>query len=357
VEAGKKTRVAVAMSGGVDSSVAALLLQRSGYDVVGLSMRLVSYEPETEHGCCTPEDLCDARRVADRLRIPLKVFDFEGEFEEKVIAPFVQSYQAGETPSPCILCNTDLKFRSLLAKAEEAGASFLATGHYARNESREGRHHLLRAVDRSRDQSYFLFGLGQEQLAKTLFPLGDLKKKDDVRRLAKEADLPVSEKPDSQEICFVPGDYIDFVEQRLPDSRPGRILNEKGETLGKHAGIHRFTIGQRKGLGVASLLPMYVLEIHKEGDIVVGPDQGLFKRTFEIREARWVNGPPKEGEQVSAQIRSRFEASPAVVEMCGGSGARVSFEKPQRAITPGQAAVFYRDEEVLGGGWIDRVVA
>jgi tRNA-uridine 2-sulfurtransferase len=359
LDAKKKERVVVAMSGGVDSSVAALLLQESGCEVIGISMRLWSYEPDVTHGCCTLEDLYDARRVADRLKIPYYVYDFEEAFEEKVVAPFVESYKFGETPNPCIRCNTDIKFQTLLKKAEELGASHLATGHYARIERRNDRYHLLRAADSSRDQSYFLFGLGQRELAKTLFPLGELKKKDDVRRLASDAGLPVSEKPDSQEICFVPGNYVDFVETRISkeDVRPGKVRNEKGESVGEHGGIHRFTVGQRKGLGIQSLLPTYVLEIRKDGDIVVGPDEGLFKRTFEVRETRWVDEPPREGERVSVQIRSRFQAASAVIEACGGDGVRVSFEESQRAITPGQAAVLYRDDEVLGGGWIDRVVA
>lgn len=346
------------MSGGVDSSVAALLLLREGFEVVGVSMRFWTCEPDVDRGCCTPEDLCDARKVANRLGIPHHLSDLEENFETNIVLPFLESYKKGETPNPCVICNMEIKFPALLEKAEEWGASHVATGHYARCEFRDGRYRLLRAADPRRDQSYFLFGLGQAELSKTLFPLGGVTK-DEVRRLASEANLPVAEKDDSQEICFVPGDYVDFVQKRMNpgEIRPGRVLNQNGEKVGEHSGIHRFTVGQRKGLGLETLAPTYVLEVRRDGDIVVGPDEALFKKTFEVRETRWVTEPPREGEEVSVQIRSRFNAAPARIEALGGDGLRASFLQPQRAITPGQAAVFYRDDEVLGGGWIDRVLA
>jgi len=349
-------RVAVAMSGGVDSSVAALLLKQQGYDVVGLSMRLYSYEKEATHGCCTPEDLYDARRVADLIQIPHYVTDFEAVFEEKVISNFIQSYRFGETPNPCARCNMDVKFSALLKKAEELGANYLATGHYARKGTIDGKTVLLRGIDRARDQSYFLFGLSQSELEKLMFPLGDLTKVQ-VRKIAKEAGLNVAEKPDSQEICFVPKNYESFVEKKLDpkDKVKGKIFNEKGEALGNHDGIHNFTIGQRKRIGVSSQLPMYVVSIQKSGDVIVGSDEALFKRKFDVREVSWVSNPPEKDEEVLVQIRSRFEASPAIVCEKSERKFSVSFEKPQRAITPGQAAVFYKNDQVLGGGWIDSV--
>ncbi|MFH1263371.1 MAG: tRNA 2-thiouridine(34) synthase MnmA [Pseudomonadota bacterium] len=353
MKAGGTQRVVVAMSGGVDSSVAALLLKNAGFDVVGISMRLWSYDPEATHGCCTPDDLYDARRVADRLGIPHYVSDFEATFEEKVVHPFLESYRRGETPNPCVRCNTDIKFTTLLQRAEELGATHLATGHYARVEKREGSFHLLRSLNRKKDQSYFLFGLGQNELSKTLFPLGEMDK-EDVRKIAQEAKLPVAVKPDSQEICFVPGDYAEFVEKHsaATDLKCGRILNEDGEKLGLHRGIHRYTVGQRKKLPVAKLEAAYVLEVRPDGDIVIGPDAALFKREFSVRECRWIVEPPKEGEEVFAQIRSRFEAAPATIVASGKGTAKVAFREPQRAITPGQAAVIYRGDEVIGGGWI-----
>jgi len=353
----KKTRVVVAMSGGVDSSVAALLLTQQGYEVVGISMRLWSYEQDATHGCCTPEDLYDARKVADQLGIPHYICDFEASFEENVVSNFVDSYRLGETPNPCVRCNNDIKFHTLLSRASELGAKFLATGHYARREEKNGRFALMRAADLRRDQSYFLFGMGQEELSRILFPLGELKK-EEVRRLATQAKLCVANKPDSQEICFVPKNYSEFVQKRLtPDQiRPGKIRNEKGEEVGAHTGIHQFTVGQRKGLRLQTQLPTYVLSIDTKGDVVVGPDQSLFKSTFEVRETRWVGDPPQAGEELKAQIRSRFHASKAKIDISAAGKVKATFEIPQRAITPGQAAVFYRGDQVVGGGWIERVV-
>jgi tRNA-uridine 2-sulfurtransferase len=343
------------MSGGVDSSVAALLLVRAGYEVVGLSMRLWSYEKEATHGCCTPEDLYDARRVADQLGISHYVSDFEAIFEEKVVDNFVESYANGETPNPCVRCNQDVKFSALMKRALELGADYLATGHYARREEKDGSFALLRARDVRRDQSYFLFGLTPQELSKVLFPLGELNK-EEVRQLAKDSGLINFDKPDSQEICFVPEDYSTFVEKRLSEITSGEIVNQAGEVLARHDGIHRFTVGQRKGLGVSSLLPMYVLSVQKDGRVVVGSNEELKKSAFTTRELRWMGRTPKAGEKLMAQIRSRFEPKPAFVEGEEGGKWKIRFESPQRAITPGQAAVFYRGDELIGGGWIDSVL-
>ncbi len=352
-----KERVVVAMSGGVDSSIAALILVRKGYEVIGISMRLWSYGYDATHGCCTPQDLYDAQKVAEQLGIPHYVSDFEASFEEKVISNFVQSYQKGETPNPCVRCNNDIKFSALLKRTLELGADFLATGHYSRKTFDGNYFGLKRAADLRRDQSYFLFGLGQQELSRALFPLGELHK-EEVRKMAKEANLIIAAKPDSQEICFVPEDYTTFVEQRLNPSQllRGRILDEMDEALGAHTGIHQYTVGQRKGLGLRTLLPNYVLEVRSNGDVVVGPDQSLYKTKFEVREPRWIRSSPQAGENLLAQIRSRFSASPARIEKMKEEKVQVSFIQPQRAITPGQAAVFYRGDEVVGGGWIDRVV-
>lgn len=353
----KKIRVVVAMSGGVDSSVAAHLLVEQGYEVVGISMRLWSYEQDATHGCCTPEDLLDARKVANQLGIPHYISDFQATFEDKVVDTFVESYKLGETPNPCVRCNNDLKFHTLLRRANELGAQFLATGHYARCVNENGEYKLLRAIDGRRDQSYFLFGMTQKELSQIMFPLGDMKK-ELVREIAEQANLAVFNKPDSQEICFVPGDYAAFVEKRIPASETisGNLINENGKILGQHDGIHHFTVGQRKGIHINTTLPMYVSKIDKDtGDVVIGNKQALKKSTFDVRELRWVNTPVQKGDKVLAQIRSRFHPAVATVEDITDK-IRLSFDEPQEAISPGQAAVLYRDSQVIGGGWIDRVI-
>lgn len=361
----KKKRVVIAMSGGVDSSVAAHLLVEQGFEVVGISMRLWSYEKDATHGCCTPEDLYDARRVANQLGIPHYISDFQSTFEDKVVNEFVESYKQGETPNPCVRCNNDLKFHTLLKRANELGADYLATGHYARvvkemvmqdDGLAKVEYKLLRAVDARRDQSYFLFGMTQKELSQIMFPLGDMKK-EDVREIGRKAGIATSDKPDSQEICFVPKEYSEFVEKKIgADVISGNVVDEAGKVLGTHEGIHKFTVGQRKGIQIPTTLPMYVSNIDKTtGNVTVGNKAALKKSTFDVRELRWVNTPVKKGDTFLTQIRSRFYPSEAVIEEVGEK-VRVHFQVPQEAISPGQAAVFYKNNQVIGGGWIDRVI-
>ncbi|PYS52871.1 MAG: tRNA 2-thiouridine(34) synthase MnmA [Acidobacteria bacterium] len=338
------------MSGGVDSSAAAVLLKQQGAEIVGLSMQLWK-----DNGrCCSLDDLWDARRVATQLGIPFYVLNLEKDFENTVVRPFVESYLEGETPSPCILCNNYVKFHHLVDKAAGIGADRVATGHYARvrHDGERGRWLLLRGRDRNKDQSYFLFGLTQEQLSKTLFPLGELTKPE-VREIARRAGLPTSEKAESQEICFVQGrSYADFVEQYAGNNsnNAGDIVTESGTVVGTHSGIHRYTVGQRKGL-VAAGRPQYVVRIQPDlNQIVIGDDP---QRTrFTVRDPNWIAIEElTEPVRCDVQIRNRFEPRPATVSPSNGEAA-VEFDSPQRAITPGQAAVFYWDDVVVGGGWI-----
>jgi tRNA-specific 2-thiouridylase len=342
--------IAVAMSGGVDSSTAAVLLKESGEEIVGLSMQLW----RNNGRCCSLDDLWDARRVATQLGIPYYVLNLEKDFENTVVAPFVETYLQGETPSPCILCNNYVKFRHLVEKAAGIGADRVATGHYARVKYDEtlNRWLLLRGKDRNKDQSYFLFGLTQEQLAKTLFPLGDLTKPQ-VRDVARRAGLPTSEKAESQEICFVEGrSYADFVEEYAgaETRKPGAIVTETGEIVGTHPGIHKYTVGQRKGL-IAAGRPQYVVRIEPElNQIVIGDDPQ--RKRFTVRDENWI-AIEKLSDPIrcQVQIRNRFEPKPAIVSF-EDNQVTVEFDEPQRAITPGQAAVFYWDDVVVGGGWI-----
>ena len=356
-------RIVVAMSGGVDSSVAAALLVDEGHDVVGLSMQLYDQrEGRSEFGsCCTLDDLQDARRVADMLGIPHYVLNFERQFKETVVSNFVDEYISGRTPIPCVHCNADLKFTTLLERARGLDAACVATGHYARldRDPATGRHRLRRGVDRTRDQSYFLFSLDQAQLDGAAFPVGSMPKAD-VRAYARDRGLVVAEKKESRELCFVPdGDYARVVERHAPNSpTDGVIVDALGRVVGRHDGVHRFTVGQRRGLGLNSRAPMYVLRLDAaRRQVVVGPREQLARENLEARGVNWIaEDAPIGPRRIEAQIRYQHVAAPGTLTPLEASGdgwrARVEFDQPQSAITPGQAVVFYDDDLVLGGGWI-----
>jgi tRNA-specific 2-thiouridylase len=353
-------RIVVAMSGGVDSSVAAALLAEQGHDVIGLSMQLYDQsEGQTSFGsCCSIDDLHDARRVAAAINVPHYILNFERQFNDQVISNFVSEYAAGRTPLPCAHCNSDLKFATLAERARGFGADAVATGHYARVERGiDGRLVLRRGVDPAKDQSYFLFSLTQEQLAAALFPVGDFPK-DEVRAYARRRRLPVADKPDSQEICFIPDhDYRAFVTKSVPQAaREGAFVDEEGRVLGSHAGIHRFTVGQRKGLGLSSPtgVPMYVLALRPaDRRVVVGPKASLEQTRLTASGVNWISAEPAATLRIAAQIRHHHQAAPAGVRSLGEGRAEVIFDQPQLAISPGQAVVFYDGDRVVGGGWID----
>jgi tRNA-specific 2-thiouridylase len=351
-------RIVVAMSGGVDSSVAAALLAQQGHDVIGLSMQLYDQRgAETFGTCCTLDDLSDARRVAEVIGIPHYIVNFERQFQDTVIANFVREYAAGRTPLPCAHCNSDLKFAALLDRARGLGAEQVATGHYARVEqARGGRWLLRRSADQDKDQSYFLFSLTQEQLAGAAFPVGTLTKTE-VRAQARQLGLKVADKPDSQEICFVAdGNYAAFVARKEPSvARAGSIVDTHGQVLATHQGVHRFTVGQRKGLGVSGPAPLYVLKIEAEsGRITVGPRTALDRTTLTASGVNWVSlDAPSGWTAASAQIRHRHRAAMGRVRALDAARAEFMFDAPQPAITPGQAVVFYQGDDVVGGGWID----
>jgi len=362
-------RIVVAMSGGVDSSVAAALLAEQGHDVIGLSMQLYDQaEGQTSFGsCCSIDGLHDARRVAAAINIPHYILNFERQFQEQVVTNFVNEYAAGRTPLPCAHCNGDLKFATLAERAESFGADAVATGHYARVDSlgsEDGarstatRYVLKRGVDASKDQSYFLFSLTQAQLARAVFPVGD-RPKTAVRDYARLRNLPVADKPDSQEICFIPdNDYRGFVEKQRPDTpRAGQLVDERGAVVGAHEGVHRFTIGQRRGLGLSSSpsgTPLYVLALRPaEQQVIVGPKSSLERTTLQASGVNWLIDMPAVPLRATVQIRHRHQAAPATVRATAPGQATVTFDTPQIAITPGQAAVFYDSDIVLGGGWIE----
>ena len=352
-------RIVVAMSGGVDSSVAAALLAEQGHDVIGLSMQLYDQRggEQTWGSCCTLDDLHDARRVAAAIGFPHYIVNFERQFRETVISNFVQEYASGRTPLPCAHCNSDLKFSTLLDRARGLGAEHVATGHYARvDQTASGRWLLKRSAEPDKDQSYFLFPLTQDQLARAVFPVGNLSKPA-VREQARRLGLAVAEKPDSQEICFIPdGDYASFVERKEPAvARAGAIVDEHGRELGTHGGVHRFTIGQRKGLGIASTIPLYVLSIDAEGGTVtVGSRDALEQMRLTASGVNWISiDAPQSPERVAAQIRHRHKPAAGAVRALPDGRAEMIFDEPQPAITPGQAVVFYDGDIVVGGGWID----
>jgi tRNA-specific 2-thiouridylase len=363
--------IAVAMSGGVDSSVVAGMLHRAGENVVGLTMqlwnqrRLPELATDAPTGrCCSIDDVYDARRVAQQIGIPYYVVNFEDRFEQQVVKPFIDEYLAGRTPIPCTLCNNFIKFDQFLEMAESVGAEKIATGHYARISQNDatGRWELRRSADRVKDQTYFLFGLTQEQLSRTLFPLGGFEKSE-VRELAEQLGIATAQKPDSQEICFVPnGDYAAFIDSYFreqgisTDETAGELVTTDGRVIGEHAGVHHFTVGQRRGLGISAREPLYVIATDPASRrVTVGSNDALLCPGMSVREINWISiAAPAASIRVEVKIRNKHLAAPATLTPSADPArAEVIFDEPQRAVTPGQGAVFYSGDLVIGGGWID----
>jgi len=354
-----ETRVVVAMSGGVDSSVVAAMLKDEGYDVVGITLQLYDHglAVQKKGACCAGQDIHDARRVSEAIAIPHYVLDYESRFQDSVMEEFADSYIRGETPIPCIRCNQEVKFKDLLATARDLGADALATGHYVQQKLVENQAQMYRAVDDNRDQSYFLFATTQEQLDYLRFPLGGMQK-DEVRALAEKYGLQVANKPDSQDICFVPnGNYASVIERLRPGaSEAGDIVHRDGEILGRHLGIIHYTIGQRKGLGIGGREPLYVIKLNPDlKQVIVGPKEALEISELTLRQVNWLGqgGAPDTEMEIEVKVRStKPPVAATLYPLAGGDMARVRLHEPEQGISSGQAAVFYRDDRVLGGGWI-----
>ncbi|GAB4164056.1 MAG: tRNA 2-thiouridine(34) synthase MnmA [Geothermobacteraceae bacterium] len=353
-------RIVVAMSGGVDSSVTAAMLKEAGHEVIGMTMQIWDYskfeapDGETFGTCCSLDDVYDARRVAEQIGIPFYVVNFEDDFQQAVIDPFCDAYFSGRTPNPCVLCNQILKFERLLRRARELEADYLVTGHYAVVTGGEGDYHLRKGRDAGKDQSYFLFTLTPEQMRMVRFPLGGMTKAE-VRAHADRLGLRVAEKPESQDICFVPdGDYVRFLEEeRGPGRLDGDIVHVDGRLLGRHQGTYRYTIGQRRGLGLSWPVPLYVVGIDAgERRVIVGEKEYLEVRELVIDGVNWIVAPASDRFRAACRIRYRHSEQPAEISLLGDGRVGIRFDQPQRGVTPGQAAVIYRDDEVLGGGWI-----
>jgi tRNA-uridine 2-sulfurtransferase len=347
------TKVVVAMSGGVDSSAVAALLHEQGYQVIGITLQLYDYGAFAgkKGACCAGQDIHDARRVAESLGIPHYVLNYESKFKESVMNDFVETYLAGETPIPCVKCNQSVKFRDLLSVARDLGADCMATGHYVQRKEENGKAGMYRAADLTRDQSYFLFATTQEQLDFLRFPLGHLKSKDETRALAAKFGLTVADKPDSQDICFVPsGGYAKVIEKLRPGAlESGDVVHVDGTVIGKHEGIINYTVGQRRGLGIGGGEPLYVIRLDAaKKQVVVGEKHHLQRQSFMIRDCNWLDS----GDRIVVKLRSMHKGAAAAVEKLDGGRACITLEEPEAAVSPGQACVAYAGDRMLGGGWI-----